>query len=75
MTKQSRGLGGSSSSETTTEHRKGSKMRGKFLISHRGGPFLMHIVDGCDPGAERCNNGFDNLIDQGFVPCPKCMKK
>ncbi len=40
-------------------------------ISHRGGPFLIHNNAACDPGAMGCNNSVENLIEQGFAPCPR----
>ncbi len=48
------------------------KLDWPYWISHRGGPFLIHNVVDCDPLARGCNNSFENLIEQGFFPCPKC---
>ena len=55
-----------------------NKMEVTFWLSHRGGPFLIHANGkGCEPQAID-NAGylddFDTAIDQGFAPCPKCMK-
>lgn len=43
-------------------------------ISHRGGPFLIHKEKECDSKAMGCHNSDENLIEQGFFPCPKCHK-
>ena len=48
----------------------------KFWVSHRGGPFLIHKVGDCKP--ETIDNAgylddYDNAIEQGFAPCPKCL--
>ena len=59
----------------------------KFWMSYRGGPYLIHKVGGeCptessptfDPGViptsvAGYSDDFDNVIDQGFKPCPECM--
>ena len=46
----------------------------KFWVSHRMGPFLVHEVGGCDPeGNVAFGDDYDNLIEQGFAPCPKCI--
>ncbi len=46
----------------------------KFWVSHRQGPFLIHEVDGCEPeGNVGFGDDYDNLIEQGFAPCPKCI--
>ena len=49
-----------------------------YWASHRGGPFLFHTVrDGCEPQTNDNAGYLDNpetLIEQGFAPCPKCMK-
>lgn len=76
MSAQKRSLAGISSSEATAkgETDNSKKIRGQFLVSHRQGPFLIHVTGDCDPKAKGCNNSFDNLVDQGFIPCPKCMK-
>ena len=47
----------------------------EFWISHRQGPFMIHSKEGCDPKAMGCHNAYDNLIEQGFMPCPKCGKE
>ncbi len=51
-----------------------------YWVSHRGGPFLIHKIgdgDGCEPQTND-NAGYlddlDTAIEQGFAPCPKCMK-
>ncbi len=40
------------------------------------GPFRSHEVGSCEP-VENENVGYgddyDNLIEQGFAPCPKCI--
>ncbi len=50
----------------------------KFWASHRGGPFLFHKVgDGCEPQTNDNAGYLDNpetLIEQGFAPCPKCLR-
>ncbi len=51
--------------------RKAEKKDWPRWISHRGGPFLIHNNAACDPGAMGCNNSYENLIGQGFAPCPK----
>ena len=43
----------------------------KHWISHRMGPFMVHSTEDCDPKAKGCFNSYDNLIGQGFMPCPK----
>lgn len=55
--------------------KKAEKKDWPLWITHRGGPFLIHTVADCDPaGAMGCNNSQENLIEQGFFPCPKCNK-
>ncbi len=48
----------------------------KFWASHRQGPFLIHLVSGnCEPGLKDSagyGDDYDNLIEQGFAPCPRC---
>lgn len=48
-----------------------------FWISHRQGPFMIHRTEDCDTGPKvmGCYNTHDNLIEQGFMPCPKCDKE
>ena len=47
----------------------------EYWISHRMGPFLIHNAEDCDPKAMGCHNSYDNLIEQGFMSCPKCGKE
>lgn len=54
--------------------KKAEKKGWRYWISHRGGPFLIHANAECDPGAMGCNNSHENLIEQGFAPCPKKCK-
>ena len=69
----SSGRGGLSPGERSTAMPKTKERTDwPYWISHRGGPFLIHNVADCDPGAMGCNNSFENLIEQGFFPCPKC---
>ena len=48
-----------------------------FWTSYRGGPFLIHKVGKCEPQTND-NAGYlddlDTAIEQGFAPCPKCIK-
>ena len=48
-----------------------------FWMSYRGGPFLIHKVGKCEPqtndNASYLDN-YDTAIEQGFAPCPKCIK-
>lgn len=57
---------------TRMPKKKAEKRDWPYWISHRGGPFLIHNIEGCDSLARGCNNSFENLIEQGFFPCPKC---
>ncbi len=50
----------------------------EFWVSHRGGPFLIHDNSKDCEQLPNDNVGYsdnsDALIEQGFAPCPKCMK-
>ena len=85
MTHQKRGLSGNQAAATggvgVTGGRGVGKGRdntkyAKFWVSHRQGPFLIHLVAGdCEVGAKDSagyGDDYDNLIEQGFAPCPKC---
>lgn len=74
MPAQKRGLEGSVGAGKTTKGNPTADGAGdwKFWVSHRGGPFLIHNVEDCDPAAGGCKNSYANLIEQGFAPCPKC---
>lgn len=47
-----------------------------YWVSHRMGPFLVHLNNGtCTPQQidnHAYSNHLDALIEQGFIPCPKC---
>lgn len=48
-----------------------------YWLSHRSGPFLVHKVGVCEP--ETIDNAgylddIETAIEQGFAPCPKCLK-
>ena len=59
--------GGEGSGRDNTEH-------AVFWVSHRQGPFLVHEVGGCKPeGNVGFGDNYDNLIEQGFAPCPQCI--
>ena len=63
------GAGGAGRERDNTKH-------AKFWVSHRHGPFLIHDNAGdCEVGAKDSagySDDYDNLIEQGFAPCPKC---
>ena len=83
MTHHTRGLSGKAgapvgSSEagdgaTSAAAPRSPKFTPSFWVSRRGGPFLIHTVAECDPKARGCKNSLENLIEQGFMHCPKCM--
>ena len=65
-----RGAGG-------VHHARDNTKYATFWMSYRGGPFLIHKVGKCEPQANdnaSYLDDFDTAIDQGFAPCPKCMK-
>ena len=72
------GVSGSTNVSTGTKTSAGrdNTKEAKFWVSHRGGPFLVHKVGECKP--ETVDNAgylddYDNAIEQGFAPCPKCL--
>ena len=80
MTKHTRGLKGAVSmtggAGAKTPTGRDNTKEAKFWVSHRGGPFLIHKVGKCSP--ETIDNAgylddYDNAIEQGFAPCPKCL--
>ena len=80
MTNHKRGLTGSSPAATAGGSKSAARdntKHAKFWVSHRQGPFLIHKVGVCDPQPID-NAGFlddvGTAINQGFGPCPKCMK-
>ncbi len=72
-------LSGRAGAVTGGDSRAGARDNTKeaaFWVSHRGGPFLIHKVGACEP--ETIDNAgylddYDNAIEQGFAPCPKCI--
>ena len=62
----------------TSSQARDNTTEAAFWVSHRGGPFLIHHVGACEPLAND-NAGYldnyDTAIEQGFAPCPKCMKE
>ena len=79
MVKHKRGLTGSPAAPTVGNSGSGrdNTKHAAFWASHRQGPFLIHKVGACDPQPID-NAGYlddlDTAINQGFGPCPKCMK-
>ena len=76
MAKHKRGLAGSSPAATAGGS-TASDNTNAFWVSHRQGPFLIHKVGACDPQPIDNAGYLDDVgtaINQGFGPCPKCMK-
>lgn len=68
--------GGVGGAEGTANARDNSK-EATYWVSHRMGPFLIHDnTKDCEPQPND-NVGYldnkDSAIDQGFMPCPKCL--
>lgn len=61
----------------STANARDNAKEATYWVSHRGGPFLVHKNgEGCE-SQTMDNVGYldvlDTAIDQGFMPCPKCM--
>ena len=83
MAQHRRGLSGSVSSGKATKGESGvgadNKATAKFWVSHRMGPFMFHDNTGDCEQLPNDNVGYLNdaaaAIEQGFMPCPRCMRK
>jgi len=82
MAQYKRGLSGSASTGKTTKGESGAgadnRQEAKFWLSHRMGPFMLHDNQGDCEQQTQDNVGYLNdvavAIEQGFMPCPKCMR-
>jgi len=83
VTHRKRGLQGSVSSGKTTKGESGAgadnRRTAKFWVSHRMGPFMFHDNTKDCKQKPHDNVGYLNdaaaAIEQGFMPCPRCMRK
>ncbi|KKL98669.1 hypothetical protein LCGC14_1822130 [marine sediment metagenome] len=81
MAEHKRGLEGSVSSGKTTKGGSGvgadNRKTAKFWLSHRQGPFMFHDNTKDCEQQPRDNVSYLNdaaaAIEQGFMPCPRCM--
>ncbi len=81
MVEHKRGLQGSVSSGKTTKGESGTgadnRTTAKFWVSHRMGPFMFHDNTKDCEQKQQDNVGYLNdaavAIEQGFMPCPRCM--
>ncbi len=82
MAEHRRGLQGNVSSGRASKGEPGAgadnRTTAKFWVSHRMGPFMFHDNTGDCEQLPQDNVGYLNdaavAIEQGFMPCPHCLR-